>query len=405
MIYPRRRPPTDDLTTPVLFAGPTAKGADLDALARAQEMQASGADRRDILDQTGWFKDRDGWSFEVSSPEGPQFQRPELSAKQRSVPLSSVSRDPVVDAAYPGLGDIRVIGGGGSVLGPGDAAMYLPKSGRPAPYVAYDQRNAFSPRANYFMQHEKQHAVDDAEGRLIPSMQADQSLPWEQKRSEMRAINGAYRDVYMTPEQRRAVPPWDSEREALEKMHPQYAGKGSATPSLGAAVTGGAPVKGMYDPEMLRRLGLLADPAALSRAGTARGKGGLLETLDGMGPPRGGSGGNDGGRLEVLASASPQGGGLLDAAPRQPSEAMAGGDDRAIMQALSQAKSPVEAEAILKSIADASGDAGLEAVNRIAKQFGLRTPWHRDFSKPPSAMGGLLGPSGRPRPLQRDDAY
>lgn len=215
------RPQGNALATYVLFAGENALGADRNALAQAQQMDASGADRRDILDQTGWFKDRDGWSFEVSSPEGPSFKRPEFSKERRSVPLSEVSRDPAVDLAYPGLADIPVIAGKG-ILGPGDAAMYMPMQGRPAPYVAVHPESGWSPRANYFVQHEKQHAVDDAEGRLIPSMQADRDLPWEQKRSEMRAINGAYRDIYMSPVERQQIPPWESEQEAARKMHPQY---------------------------------------------------------------------------------------------------------------------------------------------------------------------------------------
>ena len=215
------RPVVNALASPVLFAGPNAKGADRNALAMAQDMETSGADRRDIWDTTGWFKDRDGWSFEMSSPDGPQFRRPEFSSTQRSVPLSSVSRDPAIEAGYPQLGDIPVIAGKG-VLGPGDAAMYMPHQGRPAPFVAVHPESGWSPRANYFVQHEKQHAIDDAEGRLIPSMQADMALPWEQKRSEMRAINGAYRDIYMSPIERQSTPPWDSEQEAARKMHPQY---------------------------------------------------------------------------------------------------------------------------------------------------------------------------------------
>jgi hypothetical protein len=49
-----------------VFGGRLAKTADLDALSRAERMAASGADRRAIWDETGWFKGRDGqWRFEI----------------------------------------------------------------------------------------------------------------------------------------------------------------------------------------------------------------------------------------------------------------------------------------------------------------------------------------------------
>ena len=145
-----RRPYTNALTDPVLFAGPNAQGADMNALARAQAMETSGADRNDVWRQTGWFKDRDGWSYEVSTPGGPQFRRPELSKQQTSVPLSAVSRDPAVEAAYQGLGNTPVVNGS-ALLGSDNAAMYMPQQGRPSPYVGVDPQSMRSPRANYFM--------------------------------------------------------------------------------------------------------------------------------------------------------------------------------------------------------------------------------------------------------------
>ena len=48
------------------FAGVNAKTADKAALARAQNMEAEGASRNDIWDETGWFKGVDGkWRFEI----------------------------------------------------------------------------------------------------------------------------------------------------------------------------------------------------------------------------------------------------------------------------------------------------------------------------------------------------
>lgn len=374
--------------TPVLFAGPNAADADHGKLDLAKRLESSGMSRDEIWKATGWFNDNGRWSFESSSPEPPAYRRPQLTKDRASVPLSSVSDDPAFAASYPALAETKVTQNRG-LIGPGEAAVYLPKTGRPESMIALDSKDAASPRGNYYLQHEKQHAVDDYEGSLVPSMAAETKLPWVQKNSEKRAVNGAYRDLYMTPEQRQGMPPWETETTALKSMHPISAK--DIAPSQGAAVSGGAPVK---------------------RLGTARGRGGLLDTLDGVGASQGGGGmrtpgygDRDAMPAEILASA--RGGGLLDQMP-PPSPGMGrGGAEtppmQTIMRALEQARSPVEAESILKELSQDMGDEGLMMIDLAAKKFGLRTPWNRDFSKPPSEMGGLIGPSGRPRPLQRMD--
>src|SRR5690606_19036550 len=49
-----------------VFAGPAAKTADLDALARAKEMAKAGASRDEIWDATGWRWSNEGkWKFEI----------------------------------------------------------------------------------------------------------------------------------------------------------------------------------------------------------------------------------------------------------------------------------------------------------------------------------------------------
>lgn len=51
------------------FAGRLSKTADQDALARAESMLASGADRQAVWDQTGWFKGADG-QMRYEIPDG-----------------------------------------------------------------------------------------------------------------------------------------------------------------------------------------------------------------------------------------------------------------------------------------------------------------------------------------------
>jgi hypothetical protein len=53
-----------------LFAGIRAKGADLDAQKKAEQMLAEGADRDEIWAATGWFKDvDDSWKFEIDDSQ------------------------------------------------------------------------------------------------------------------------------------------------------------------------------------------------------------------------------------------------------------------------------------------------------------------------------------------------
>jgi hypothetical protein len=62
-----------------LFAGRNAKTADLAKLASAEKLVASGADRRAIWDQTGWFQGHDGsWRFEIPD-DASQLSPPTLN--------------------------------------------------------------------------------------------------------------------------------------------------------------------------------------------------------------------------------------------------------------------------------------------------------------------------------------
>lgn len=65
------------------FAGERAKTADLDALARAKEMDGKGEDRTKIWTDTGWFRGVDGkWRFEIDDSGAAVFSGPmEMTGK------------------------------------------------------------------------------------------------------------------------------------------------------------------------------------------------------------------------------------------------------------------------------------------------------------------------------------
>lgn len=66
------------------------------------------------------------------------------------------------------------------------------------------------------LSHEMQHQIDHEEGgRDTRKATADSKRPYYDQRGERRAYNAAYRDVYLTPEQKRRIPPWMTEEEAV----------------------------------------------------------------------------------------------------------------------------------------------------------------------------------------------
>ncbi len=82
------------------FAGVNAKTADKVALARAQNMEAEGASREEIIDATGWFKQHGQWKFEIID-SGAKL------TGNKSGPLGSVMEHPELYKAYPDLAELN----------------------------------------------------------------------------------------------------------------------------------------------------------------------------------------------------------------------------------------------------------------------------------------------------------
>lgn len=81
-----------------IFAGVKAKGADLDAMEAAKELQRRGLSRDEIWQKTGWFEDVDGqwkWEIDDSSTMTKQIQ------SRGSMRLPEVLEHDALYAAYP----------------------------------------------------------------------------------------------------------------------------------------------------------------------------------------------------------------------------------------------------------------------------------------------------------------
>ena len=129
------------------FAGVNAKTADKVALARAQNMEAEGAGRDAIWDETGWFKGVDGkWRFEIDDSGA------KLTGAKKG-PLGAVIDHPELYNAYPDLSSVQTqIGGRGGA--------YIPSSKYNDEMI---QAGAEDPRS--IMLHEAGgHGVQNREG-------------------------------------------------------------------------------------------------------------------------------------------------------------------------------------------------------------------------------------------------
>jgi hypothetical protein len=82
------------------FAGIGAKTADFGALAKAKELQASGAPREDVWRETGWFQGVDGsWKFEIDDSGA------KLTGADSGT-MREVVDHPTLYEAYPQMADV-----------------------------------------------------------------------------------------------------------------------------------------------------------------------------------------------------------------------------------------------------------------------------------------------------------
>jgi len=140
------------------FGGVNAKTADRVALARAQQMEASGADRNAIWDETGWFKGVDGkWRFEIDDSKSAvtepvrHGQRYYLNENYGANDLKASFDHPEAFTAYPDTPKIKA----GNMMD--DFAAYHPEEDLiTLPGTAKDPRSVIL--------HENQHAIQTREG-------------------------------------------------------------------------------------------------------------------------------------------------------------------------------------------------------------------------------------------------
>lgn len=143
-----------------MFAGPSAKTADLGALKMAQEMAQAGASRDDIWNKTGWFQGVDKkWRFEI--PDNTSFYRA-LDPKDGDTVGRQLAHQQLF-AAYPEMENIQHFAiNPRAVTGGMQQGEY--RTGYDPTNRAHDQILLGGPNKSSTILHELQHAVQNQEG-------------------------------------------------------------------------------------------------------------------------------------------------------------------------------------------------------------------------------------------------
>lgn len=187
-----------------VFGGRLAATADKAKLARAEEMAASGADRKAIWDETGWFKGSDDkWRFEIPDYKSQMNQGwhdnglPNMEAG----PIAGQLWHKPLYEAYP---DLRRITGMTEKTA-GESGVYTPGAYRPSGEETINIRGPNAPAARSVALHEMQHAIQEREGFArggSPSMfsQSDDAKLAREALSYRRELEGL--DPSLTPKQK-----------------------------------------------------------------------------------------------------------------------------------------------------------------------------------------------------------
>lgn len=225
------------------FAGEKAATADLNALARAKALAKDGASRERIWDETGWFRGVDGkWRWEIDdsgSYADVSGAREDGMGVGSRMPLDNVLSHRALFSAYPDIaGTIFRADASGSTPGVNARGTLVA-----APFDMTDDK------ARSVLLHETQHLSQKQEGfagggtdrgiearvynsyaaRINDALQSGEKQVAAELRAELRSLNlsgdvdtyrrlsgevearNVQRRMDMTPEERRANPPWTTE--------------------------------------------------------------------------------------------------------------------------------------------------------------------------------------------------
>lgn len=209
-----------------MFLGPSAKTANLSALAKAETLSGSGAGARKIWDETGWFRGADGkWRFEIPD-NASTFKNAEVSAAPDvgemavQVGMRDAFEHPDLYKAYPQIGNRRLVlteSNDGAHLAGGETHVGLRQMEAPdvqeygTSVLSGMSEDGLGGGIRSQLLHELQHAIQEKE--KFSFIGRPENMPFDVYRrlaSEVEARNVQNR-LNMTPQQRRTMAPWETE--------------------------------------------------------------------------------------------------------------------------------------------------------------------------------------------------
>ena len=227
------RPKTlSDPTATANFLGEKALDKDWSAVALARQMVDDGASPDEIWQATGqrgqpqWF-DQGRWWHEAMGTPAADYRQPlpkgDMTDRRR---LGDVLPGDKAQDAYPWLSDVPVTHTYSDKQAYG---LFQPRTGQ----IETTLHHQYSPpeRQTDTLLHEQQHAIDVREGLPLPT----QNVPYSERRLERRAINAAARRFYLNDEDRKTIPPYQTEDAAVRKEWDAAAFPHSGAPNYAAA--------------------------------------------------------------------------------------------------------------------------------------------------------------------------
>lgn len=188
-----------------MFGGQRAATADLEALSRAQKLAEGGATRDAIWDQTGWFQGPDKqWRFEIDD-SGAKFN----VAGDYPWSVSNALNHPDLTAAYPDLAGVKIgrtaPTGGGSYMEDLDRiSLGLYPHHKDGSTLLHETQHALQSRESFARGNNSKDAPADIQSSGL-------GYEWYRRHAgEVEARNVQTR-MNMTPEERRANPPWTTQ--------------------------------------------------------------------------------------------------------------------------------------------------------------------------------------------------
>lgn len=187
-----------------IFGGRLAATADQAKLLQAEQMFRKGSGPNKILEETGWFRGADGkWRFEIDDSASKLNFDKALPSKAESGVLADHLSHPELFAAYPELGQVR-----STVASGANAGRYFPPQMLDEAAIQTTATNPATGRSVAL--HEVQHAIQELENFSKGSMAKGNSAEYAASSGENEARN-VQRRLFMTPEERRSIPPWETD--------------------------------------------------------------------------------------------------------------------------------------------------------------------------------------------------